>query len=164
MARGSSGEEDRRPGTARSHLGRAVGGTAALVVVCAAILVVALAAHGGGPGGGSAAGSAATGALSPAPPSASPCARRGFQLSLARDTGGQASPIAAAGWFAVHGGVWTDIPATGWRVVHATASGTSVQSGTILLETVRGPDGTWQVDGGTDQSCSAPQGTGSRSG
>ena len=138
----------------------AAGGTAALVAVCAAIAVVTLAAHGGGPGGGSAAGSAATGAEGPATPSASPCVHRSFQLSLARDTGGQASPVAAAEWFALHGGVWTDIPATGWRAVHATASGTSVQSGSIVLETVQGPDGTWQVESGTDRSCSTPPGTG----
>ena len=142
----------------------AAGGTAALVAVCAAIAVVALAAHGGGPGGGSAAGSAATGAEGPATPSPSPCAHRSFQLSLAKDTGGQSSPISAAEWFAVHGGVWSDTPTTGWRVVHATASGTFVQSGSIVLETVQGPDGTWQVESGTDQSCSASQGTGSRSG
>jgi len=86
--------------------------------------------------------------------SSSPCAHaRTFSLSLAHDTGGQASAIAAAQWFTTHGSVWPDLPGTGWSVVGSSESSTSVRSGSFTLDVVQGSDGTWQVDGGTDAAC-----------
>lgn len=86
--------------------------------------------------------------------SATPCTQhRAFSLSLAKDTGGESSPIAAAQWFAAHGGVWSDLPATGWTVTGNVGSPTSVQSGSFSLEVLQGPDDTWQVASGTDAAC-----------
>jgi hypothetical protein len=78
---------------------------------------------------------------------------RAFSLSLVKDTGGETSPIAAAQWFAAHGGVWSDIPTTGWSVTGSAGTSTSVQSGSFTLEVLHGPDGTWQVASGTDATC-----------
>ena len=89
-------------------------------------------------------------------PSASspPCAHaRAFSLSLAHDTGGQASAIAAAQWFTTHGSLWPDLPTTGWSVVGSSGSSTSVRSGSFTLDVVQGSDGTWQVDSGVDAAC-----------
>ena len=84
----------------------------------------------------------------------SPCSHgRGFSLSLAKDSGGETSPIAAAEWFAVHGGVWSDIPTTGWHVTGSPGPTTNVQSGPMTLHAVQGTDGTWQVVGGSDPVC-----------
>ena len=77
----------------------------------------------------------------------------GFELSLARDTGGQASPIASAEWFARHGGVWSDAPSTGWRVVGRGSRGVDVQSGPMTLQAWQGPDGSWFVVSGSDAAC-----------
>jgi hypothetical protein len=86
--------------------------------------------------------------------SSSPCAHAHvFSFSLAHDTGGQASPVAAAQWFTTHGSLWPDLPTTGWSVVGSSGSSTSVRSGSFTLDVVRGSDGTWQVDGGTDAAC-----------
>jgi hypothetical protein len=62
-------------------------------------------------------------------------------------TGGQPTPIRAAYWFAVYGGV-PAIPRTGW--LQASRSGTSavVRSGHVTLDVIQGPDRTWQVDSG----------------
>ncbi|MGA8015156.1 MAG: hypothetical protein WCB85_04480 [Candidatus Dormiibacterota bacterium] len=92
----------------------------------------------------------------PAPASASSpsCSQeRGFSVSLAVDTGGQASPLAAAQWFAVHGGVWSNVPRTGWRVVGHDSQGTVVQSGSMKLRVFQGSDGTWFVVSGSEPSC-----------
>ena len=70
-----------------------------------------------------------------------------------KDTGGEVSPIAAAQWFATHGGVWSDIPTTGWSVIDSSQSSTSVQSGSFTLDVWQGPDGTWQVASGKDATC-----------
>ncbi len=88
------------------------------------------------------------------PASPSPCSHsRGFSISLTRDTGGEASPIAAAEWFAVHGAVWSDIPTTGWRVIRIVGPAADVQSGSMTLQAARGPDGTWQVLSGSAPLC-----------
>jgi hypothetical protein len=79
---------------------------------------------------------------------ASSCANRsGFALSLVSDRGGEPTPVAAAAWFAGHGGV-TGIPAQGWRQVSRGGSGATVESGTVTLHVIQGPDRTWQVDSG----------------
>jgi hypothetical protein len=71
----------------------------------------------------------------------------GFELSLASDQGGQASPVKAAGWFAIHGGV-PNIPTGEWREANSNVQGATVYSGKTILHVVRGSDGTWQVDSG----------------
>jgi hypothetical protein len=78
---------------------------------------------------------------------------RGFSVSLAKDSGGEASPIAAAEWFAVHGGVWSDIPNSGWHVIRGPGPDTDVQSGSMTLQVMQGTDGTWQVVSGSDPVC-----------
>ena len=84
----------------------------------------------------------------------SPCSHgRGFSVSLAKDSGGETSPIAAAEWFAVHGGVWSDIPTTGWHVTGSLGPTTNVQSGPMTVQAVQGTDGTWQVVSGSDPVC-----------
>lgn len=86
--------------------------------------------------------------------SSAPCFRyRAFSLSLVKDTGGEKSPIAAARWFAAHGGVWSDLPANGWTVIGSSGSSTSVRAGSFTLEVWRGRDGTWQVANGSDATC-----------
>jgi len=83
-----------------------------------------------------------------------PCSQgRGFEVSLARDTGGQTSALAAAKWFAVHGGVWSDLPTSGWRVTGESSQGVNVQSGTVTVQAIQGADGTWFVVSGTDTAC-----------
>jgi hypothetical protein len=74
----------------------------------------------------------------------------GFALSLVSDRGGQPTPVAAAAWFARHGGL-TGIPAQGWRQVSRSRSGSgaTVGSGAVTLHVVQGPDRTWQVDSGS---------------
>ena len=71
-----------------------------------------------------------------------------FALSLVSDRGGQPAPIAAAAWFARHGGV-AGVPARGWRVAGRHGRGATVRSGPVTLHVVQGPDGTWQVDSGS---------------
>jgi len=79
---------------------------------------------------------------------ASSCANgSGFALSLVSDRGGQPTPAAAAAWFARHGGL-TGIPAEGWRQVSRSGSGATVESGSVTLHVIQGPDRTWQVDSG----------------
>ncbi len=114
------------------------------VLLCGlAVILVGMSACGAHPG-------ARTGASG----SPTPCSHyRAFSLSLAKDTGGEVSPIAAAQWFATHGGVWSDIPTTGWSVIGSSQSSTSVQSGSFTLDVWQGPDGTWQVASGKDATC-----------
>ncbi len=85
---------------------------------------------------------------SPALTSATCADRTGFALSLVSDRGGQATPTAAASWFAKHGGV-SGIPRTGWRLTGKNRTGATVASGRTSVHAVRGSDGTWQVDSGT---------------
>jgi len=79
----------------------------------------------------------------------SSCASRsGFELSLVSDRGGQPAPVAAALWFARHGGV-PGIPAAGWRQVSRHGGGATVESGPVTLHVIQGPDRTWLVDSGS---------------
>jgi len=71
-----------------------------------------------------------------------------FSLSLASGLGGQPTPVAAAAWFARHGGV-AIIPAQGWREVGRHGDGATVRSGPVTLHVIQGPDRTWQVDSGS---------------
>jgi hypothetical protein len=71
-----------------------------------------------------------------------------FALSLVSDRGGQPTPVAAAVWFARHGGV-TGVPDRGWREVGRHARGATVRSGPVTLHVVQGPDRKWQVDSGS---------------
>jgi hypothetical protein len=70
-----------------------------------------------------------------------------FSLSLVSDRGGQPSPVAAAEWFAGHGGV-AGVPRSGWHERGRDESGATVRSDDMTLHVVRGPDQTWQVDSG----------------
>jgi hypothetical protein len=80
------------------------------------------------------------------------CAKgTGFAMSLAPDRHGQRTPVAAAVWFAGHGGV-AGIPHSGWRVTSQNGAAATVESGSVTLHVVQGPDKTWQVDSG--QRCS----------
>jgi hypothetical protein len=84
----------------------------------------------------------------------SPCSNsRGFSLSLAKDSGEETSPITTAEWFAVHGGVWSDIPTTGWHLIGSPGSTTDVRSGSMTLQVLQGTDGTWQVASGSAPAC-----------
>jgi hypothetical protein len=71
-----------------------------------------------------------------------------FALSLPSDRGGQPTPVAAAAWFARHGGV-ADVPDRGWRQAGRHGRSAAVRSGPVTLYVVQGPDRTWQVDGGS---------------
>jgi len=82
-----------------------------------------------------------------APASTSTC--KGFALSLASDRGGQPTPVAAAPWFLVHGGVNVHLPPSGWRDDGRDAGGVTLRSGASTLHVTQGADQTWQVDAGT---------------
>ncbi len=71
-----------------------------------------------------------------------------FSLSLASGTGGQSSPVAAATWFAVHGGV-PGVPRSGWHETGRDQTGATVRTGGATLHAVQGPDRTWQIDSGS---------------
>jgi hypothetical protein len=71
----------------------------------------------------------------------------GFALSLVSNRGGQATPTAAATWFATRGGV-PNIPVHGWRLVASDTAEATLRSGSVTLHALKGPDGTWQVDSG----------------
>ncbi len=81
------------------------------------------------------------------------CHNVGFALSLARDTGGRPSPLAAVRWFTRHGTVAGSFPGDGWHVVARTPHAATVRSGAFVMEVAQGRDGTWQVDEG---HCSRP--------
>ena len=84
--------------------------------------------------------------LTPArPPNCSTYA--GFALSLGSDRGGQASPMEAGRWFAVHGGV-AKMPSGEWSEANRNGQGATIYSGKTILHVLRGPDGTWKVDSG----------------
>ena len=71
----------------------------------------------------------------------------GFALSLALDHGGRPTPVAAAEWFADHGGV-PDVPDTGWREAGRDEAGRLVRSDGVTLHVVQAADQTWFVDSG----------------
>ena len=75
---------------------------------------------------------------------------RGFSLSLVSDRGGQPTPVAAAVWFAAHGGVG-DVPRSGWHEEGPDETGVVLRSGLATVHVIQGSDRTWQVDSG--QSC-----------
>jgi hypothetical protein len=76
------------------------------------------------------------------------CARRSaFELSLVRDRGGQPTPVAAATWFARHGGI-RGIPRSGWGLTKDDRGDATLTSRQTVLHAVKGSDGTWQVDSG----------------
>jgi hypothetical protein len=72
----------------------------------------------------------------------------GFGLSLAAGVRGRPTPVAAAVWFARHGGGFAGMPAQGWREVSRTGRGATVSSGPVTLHVFQGPDRTWRVDSG----------------
>ncbi len=72
----------------------------------------------------------------------------GFALSLASDRGGQPSPLSAARWFVVHGGVDEHLPRSGWREDGRDATGAILRSDGSTLHALQGSDKTWQVDSG----------------
>ena len=81
-------------------------------------------------------------------PAASHCAPgTGFALSLVSNRHGQRTPLAAAIWFSAHGGV-PAIPRNGWRVTSRSDVGATVESGSVIVHVIQGPDKTWQVDSG----------------
>jgi hypothetical protein len=81
-------------------------------------------------------------------PAASHCALgSGFALSLVSNRHGQRTPLAAAIWFSAHGGV-PAIPHNGWRVTSGNGAGATVESGSVTVHVIQGPDKTWQVDSG----------------
>lgn len=71
----------------------------------------------------------------------------GFELSLVRDRGGQRTPVAAANWFARHGGI-RGIPRSGWKLTKENRGGATLTSRQTVLHAIKGSDGTWQVDSG----------------
>jgi hypothetical protein len=71
-----------------------------------------------------------------------------FALSLVSDRGGQATPVAAAAWFARHGAV--SVPVAGWHEVSHSNGAAVVASSQSTLHVVEGSDHTWQVDSGHD--------------
>ena len=100
-------------------------------------------------GSGSAHPAAAQAAPATAATARSACASgSAFALSLVSDRGGQPAPVAAAAWFARHGGV-AGVPARGWRQASRQGRDATVRSGPVTLRAVQGPDRTWQVDSGS---------------
>ena len=116
-------------------------GTVRVVLAAGVVLTVA---------GCGASGASGNGEVSPDSPSAQARCTHGvgFELSLASDTGGQATPVAAATWFAAHGGVQA-LPETGWHAIDWNKDGVTLRAGSSSLHVVQGSDGTWQVDSGT---------------
>jgi hypothetical protein len=84
--------------------------------------------------------------VAPSPSPAPDCG--GFALSLVSDRGGRPSPVAAAEWFAEHGGV-PGVPQSGWQEDGQDESGAEVSSGEVTLHAIQGPDESWQVDSGS---------------
>jgi hypothetical protein len=76
---------------------------------------------------------------------ASPCPSA-FALSLVSDRGGEATPVAAADWFAKHGGV--SVPVGGWHETTRSNRVAMVASSGSTLHVVEGSDHKWQVDSG----------------
>lgn len=72
----------------------------------------------------------------------------GFALSLTSGRGGQRTPVAAAWWCTLHGGIDVRLPRSGWQRHGHDTAGVIVQSGTDAVHVVQGVDKTWQVDSG----------------
>jgi hypothetical protein len=109
------------------------------LVTAAALALAAISGCGGG--------SSATVSIgSPQVASPKPCPSV-FQLSLISSRNGQATPMAAAVWFATRGGV-ANVPVSGWRPVSQTRGRAVLASGRSTVHVIEGPDGTWQVDSG----------------
>jgi hypothetical protein len=101
-----------------------------------------------GCGSGHAAAGPKRNATATRPTQISACPRRiDFELSLVRDRGGQPTPVAAANWFARHGGI-RGIPRAGWRLTNERQGDATLTSHQTVLHAVKGSDGTWQVDTG----------------
>jgi len=112
------------------------------------LLLCLLAAVGCGSRAAPALAPAAVPASAAAPAARSSCATgSGFALSLVSGRGGQRTPVAAAAWFARHGGV-PGIPDGGWREVSRAGRGATLRSGPVTLHATQGPDRTWQIDSG----------------
>jgi hypothetical protein len=77
-----------------------------------------------------------------------PCPSR-LAVSLVWDRGGEATPIAAAVWFAKHG--VASVPVSGWHEVNHSSGAAVVASSASTLHVTEGPDHAWQVDDG--QNC-----------
>ncbi|MEU2348054.1 hypothetical protein [Modestobacter sp. NPDC049651] len=113
-----------------------------LVAVAAGLLT---ACGSGQPGPAAAGPGIDPGADATAAPAGDRCSA--FSLSIADGVAGRPSPVAAAGWFADHGGVG-GVPGAGWTDGGADESGAVVRSGGWTLHVVRLSDGTWVVDSG----------------
>lgn len=68
--------------------------------------------------------------------------RSAFALSLISDRGGKATPVAAARWFVLYGGVHFPLPKSDWEEQHRDVSGATLDSGRSMLHVVQGADGT----------------------
>lgn len=115
-----------------------------LLVACAAGAQVA------GPGGNDPATAGAprpAGGVAPAADDA-PCSA--FALSLPPGWTGLPTPLAAAEWSAVHGGLDDRLPPAGWADAGTDEAGALVRSGEWTLHVVQLPDRTWAIDSGTN--------------
>ena len=113
------------------------------------VLICLLTASACGSAGPRDAQSPVTAAASDAPAAAAHCAAgTGFALSLVSNRHGQRTPLAAAIWFAAHGGGLPAIPHNGWQVTSRSGAGATVESGSVTVHVIQGPDKTWQVDSG----------------
>jgi len=70
---------------------------------------------------------------------------------MAMGSVGQSSPVDAANWFAVHGGV-DGIPKGQWHESDHGGHGATVYSGHTLLHVIQVTGGTWLVD--SEKHCS----------
>jgi hypothetical protein len=78
-----------------------------------------------------------------AQPTATGCAAgSGFAVSIAAGARGRPTPVAAASWFARHGGGLPHMPVHGWRVVTRTHGAATVTSSSVTVHVVQGPDRT----------------------
>lgn len=115
-------------------------GSVRAVIAAGALLAVAACGSSGATGAGPATGSSGPEAL---------CSHgTGFEFSLVSTTGGQVTPVAAATWFAAHGGM-PSLPTQDWHVVARKAGGATLGAGSSQAHVVQGSDKTWQVDSGT---------------
>jgi hypothetical protein len=71
----------------------------------------------------------------------------GFALSLVSDRNGQPTPLDAARWFGLHGGI-SGVPRSGWHQVSSAGREAELASGSSTLHAIQGPDKTWQIDSG----------------
>jgi hypothetical protein len=80
-----------------------------------------------------------------------------FALSLVSDRGGQPTPVAAAAWFARHGGV-AGVPDRGWREAGRHGRGATVRSGRSRSTSSRDPTGHGRstAAAGVPDACGTP--------